>query len=80
MSWGFDYEMEPPSYGGEMRRMVEYVTECFNCNEERYDQSKNRRQAEQAARGAGWKLIDPDGWCCAECLPTLRRARQKVTA
>ena len=71
MSW--ESEQEAPSYAGEMRRYVEYLTECFNCGAELCRQEGTRKQAEQAARAEGWKDVDPDGWACPECRKQLKK-------
>jgi hypothetical protein len=71
MSW--ESEPEAPSYAGQMHKEVTYIVECFNCSDERYTQGGTRRRAEQEARDAGWKDIDPDGWACPDCLPKLQK-------
>lgn len=72
MSWG-EHEPEAPSYAGQMHKEVMYIVECFNCSSERYTQGGTMRRAEQEARVEGWRDIDPDGWCCPNCLSHLRK-------
>jgi hypothetical protein len=71
VSW--ESESEAPSYAGEIHKEVVYIVECFNCGDERYMQGGTQRRAEQAVRDAGWKDVDPDGWCCPECRKQLRK-------
>ena len=73
----WDSEQEPPSYGGEVQRIVEYLVTCFNCLAVQAYQVALRGEAVARMRDAGWKDIDPDGWCCPTCLPTLRKGKRR---